>query len=70
MRALADVPLLIVALHLIALAAFLSYGVITQLRRLSVLRQSRRLDTGLLRLLQVSLGLSRAHPDTSRHIDP
>ena len=58
-----DVPVFIVLLHFAALAAFLSYGAITQLRRLLVLRQSqpqspherRQLrSTGLFRVRQFS----------------
>ncbi len=41
MNVLPDAPVLIVVLHLAALAALLSYGVVTQVRRLLILRATR-----------------------------
>lgn len=60
MRLLPDVPVIIVLLHLVMLAALLIHGAVIQLRRFILMRQRRNLpDTPWLHLFQVLLGLTK-----------
>ena len=55
---LADIPVAIVILHLVALTALLIHVTVTQLRRFVLIRQSRNpLSTVWFRLLHLLLGL-------------
>jgi hypothetical protein len=58
---LPDVPVVVVVLHLLALAALLGHTAVISLRRLVLIRQSRQNTPNTLwfRLLQVSLGLTK-----------
>ena len=59
MNVLPDVPLLIVVLHLAALVALVSYGVVTQVRRLQILKHEAKPESRVKKPFRGPAQLSR-----------